>query len=297
MDKLFAMRVFKEVIERGAFARAAHHLGIAPASVTRHVAELERQLGTPLLVRTTRSLTLTQRGEIYLERVRSILADIQEADATVGTAATTFSGVLKISVPVIFGLYFLPPLLLKFQKQYPSVQFDLMLTDDPVDFIVSGREICLTYAENVSQPDTVTRLFVSSQTVLCATRPYLSRSAKLNEIPDLLNHQCLSARSPSGDRWRLRSIDGTLISFDVLPTIVCDTSAMVYECVRNGLGVGRIPKLLADDAIGKGQMVRVLETYECLGAELILAYPGRSYLTSKARAFIEFILSNVPDDS
>jgi DNA-binding transcriptional LysR family regulator len=104
MDKLLSMQVFKEVIERGGFARAAHHLQIAPASVTRHVAELEKQLGTPLLVRTTRSLTLTQRGEIYLERVRSILTDVQEADATVGAAATTYSGILKISVPVIYGL-------------------------------------------------------------------------------------------------------------------------------------------------------------------------------------------------
>lgn len=177
------------------------------------------------------------------------------------------------------------------------VQLDIMLADDPVDFIASGREVSLTYVEHVTHPDTVTRLFVSSQTVLCASQEYLNRSASLNEIADLSSHRCLSARSHSGDHWQLRSQDGNLVSFEVLPAVVCDTSAMVYECVRNGLGIGRIPKCLANDAIEKGQMVRVLEAYECLGAELILAYPGRSYLTSKARAFIDFILENVPDDS
>lgn len=296
MDKLYAMRVFQEVVDRGSFIRAADHLDVAPAAITRHIAALEKELGTPLLVRTTRSLTLTERGEIYLERVRSILADVENAEAIVGSAAKAYSGVLKISVPVIYGLYFLPTLLLRFQKHFPAVQLDIMLTDDPVDFVTSGREVCLAFAEHVTHSDTVTRPFGTAHTVLCATADYLDRSATLSGIDDLTNHQCLAVKSPltREDAWQLRTQEGALLNVPLTAAITSSTSAMVYECVLNGLGIGRIPRLLADDAINRGRMVRVLDAYECVDAELILAYPGRSYLTSKARTFIEFISANVP---
>lgn len=296
MDKLFSMRVFKEVVERGSFVRAADYLGIATAAVTRHVASLEKQFGTPLLVRTTRSLTLTERGEICLERLRNILLEVDDMDATVGAAANAYCGLLKIAVPVIYGLHFLPMLVLKFQEQYPRIQFDVMLTDDPVDFVTSGRDISLSEAENVTRQDTVTRRFGSAATLLCATPEYLRRSPALTSIEDLANHRCIvlkSQRSWNGN-WHLHGPDGLLHSFPVVPAVSCDTSAMLYECVLGSVGIGRLPVLLLEDAIEKGAIVQVLETYESPDAEFVLAYPGRTYLTAKTRAFIDFISANVP---
>lgn len=296
MDKLFSMRVFKEVVERGSFVRAADYLGIATAAVTRHVASLERQLDTPLLVRTTRSLALTERGEIYLERLRKLLTDVDDMEATVSSAASAFSGQLKIAVPVVYGLHFLPTFLLAFQEQYPNVQFDIMLTDDPVDFVSSGRDIWMTYTENVTHPDIVARKFDAAETVLCATPRYLERSPKLRAIEDLANHRCIVLKSHRSwsDTWHLRDVDGQLRSFPVVPAIACDTSAMVYECVLKGLGIGRLPALLLKNAFETGAVVQVLKEYECPNADLVLAYPGRTYLTSKARAFIDYISTNVP---
>lgn len=296
MDKLLSMQVFREVVERGGFARAAEHLNMAPSAVTRHVAALEHRLGTPLLVRTTRSLTLTERGEIFLERVRGILADVEDAEATVGSATTAYTGMLRISVPVVYGLYFLPALLLRFQKQYPNIQFDIMLSDDPVDFVASGRELCLAFSENVTHADTVTRRFGSARTVLCATPDYLKNSPPLDGIDDLARHRCLvvKAHRSWGDTWHLRAADGEMHSFPVVPAIACDSSAMVYESVLTGLGIGRLPVLLAADALAERRLVQVLEAFESPDAELVLAYPGRSYLTSRARVFIDFVLAHVP---
>lgn len=299
MDKLFSMRVFKEVVERGSFVRAADYLGIATAAATRHVASLERQLGTPLLIRTTRSLALTERGGIYLERLRKLLTEVDDMDATVGSAASAFSGLLRIAVPVVYGLHFLPTLLLKFQEQYPNVQFDVMLTDDPVDFVTSARDIWLTYADNVTHPDIIARKFGAAEILLCATPRYLERSPKLSAIEDLAHHRCivLKLHRSWSDTWRLRDVDGQLRSFPVAPAIACDTSAMVYECVLKGLGIGRLPALLLKNAIETGAVVQVLKEYESPNADLVLAYPGRTYLTSKARAFIDFISANVPGSS
>lgn len=290
------MWVFKEVAERGSFVRAADYLGIATAVATRHVASLERQLGTPLLVRTTRSLALTERGEIYLERFLKLLTEVYDMEATVGSAASAFSGLLRIAVPVVYGLHFLPTFLLKFQEQYPNVQFDVMLTDDPVDFVTSGRDIWLTNAENVTHPDIITRKFGAAATLLCATPRYLERSPKLSAIEDLANHRCIALKSHRlwSDTWHLRDVGGQLRSFPVAPAIACDTSAMIYECVLKGLGIGRLPALLLKNAIETGAIVRVLKEYESPNVDLVLAYPGRTYLTSKARAFNEFISANVP---
>src|SRR5918912_396514 len=112
MDKLLSMRVFNEVVECGSFARAADHLDMSPAVVTRHIASLEKALGAQLLLRTTRSLSLTERGEIYLERSRQILNDIEDTEDLVSSATKSYSGVIKLAVAVNFGLHFLPAIML-----------------------------------------------------------------------------------------------------------------------------------------------------------------------------------------
>ncbi|NEX64707.1 LysR family transcriptional regulator [Noviherbaspirillum galbum] len=296
MDKLQAMRIFMEVVERGGFARAAGHLGIAPAVVTRNVASLEKRLGTPLLVRTTRRLTLTERGEIYLKRVKTILAEVADAESSVGSAAAMVVGTLRIAVTAVYGLYVLPALLSRFKEQYPQVQFDILLTDDPVDFIASGCDVYLALAENVTGVDVVVRKFGSAETILCATPSYLARSPRLDGIDDLRSHQRITVKRSRlwNDTWQLAGPNGELIDFSMEPAISCNTTAMVYQCVLNGLGIGRLPALLAKDVIETGNMRQVLGAYRCADADLVITYPGRFYLTSKARVFIDFILANAP---
>jgi len=296
MDKLQSMRIFMEVVERGGFARAAEHLCVAPAAVTRHVASLEKLLGTPLLVRTTRSLTLTERGEIYLKRVKNILAEVEDAETTVGSAATMYTGTLRIAVTAVYGLYVLPPLLLKFKERYPQVQFDILLTDDAVDFIASGSEVYLALAENVTGVDVVVRKFGSAKTILCATPAYLESSLPLRDIDDLRNHHRVTVKRSRlwNDTWHLSSLDGESHDISMEPAISCNTTAMVYQCVLNGLGIGRLPALLVNEVMQEGRVQQVLNAYRCADADLVIAYPGRFHLTSKARVFIDFILDNVP---
>lgn len=293
MDKFISMRVFTEVVQRGSFARAAERLNLSPAFVTRHVASLEKQLGTPLLIRTTRSLTLTERGEIYLERVRRILAEIDETEALVSSASNAYQGLLRISVLVNFGLHFLPAILRGFQQRYPNIEFDVALTDDPVDFAASGHDVSITFLKNAKSPDTVVRRLGAAKRVLCATPEYLDESPPLRIPEDLTHHRCIAmkmARSPH-DNWQLQGADGQVCSVAIRPFLICDTGAMLYQCVLSHLGIGSLSTTIVQDSLEKGKIVKVLTEYQSPDEELVVAYPGRSYLTSKARAFVDYVLA------
>ncbi|OGB25764.1 MAG: hypothetical protein A3I66_05130 [Burkholderiales bacterium RIFCSPLOWO2_02_FULL_57_36] len=293
MDKLLSMRVFNEVVELGSFTRAADHLQMSPAVVTRHIAALESQLGTQLLLRTTRSLSLTERGEIYLERSRRILEDVYDTEAVVSSAAKAYSGILRLSSPINFGLHFLPAIMHEFQDRYPDIAFDIMLTDEPIDLVGMGRDIGIALSGNIVNPDTVTRSVLSTQMVLCATPQYLRRHPPLTVPGDLSKHRCvaLSTQQRERDLWQLQKRDGSIDTVSIKPAIICNTTAMAYQCVFSHLGIGAFISVIARKALESGQLVRVLDEYEIPGRELLIAYPSRRYLTSKARVFIDFLIA------
>jgi len=147
MDRLQSMRVFSKVVELGSFARAAQHLSMSNAVVTRYVADLEAHLGTRLLNRTTRSLSLTDVGETYLQRCAQILLDIDEAESLATSRSQALVGGLRIVAPVMFGLHVLPMLLARFQQLYPEVTFDVALSDRPIDIVEDGRDVGIMVSE------------------------------------------------------------------------------------------------------------------------------------------------------
>lgn len=296
MDKLLSMRVFNSVVELGSFVRAAEHLDMSPAVVSRHIATLEKHLGAQLLVRTTRSLSLTERGAIYFERCRHLIDEIEAMESLVRSATKAYSGMLKLATTVNFGLHFLPSIISDFQKIYPEITFDVMLTDEPIDFAATGRDLAITVPENILHPDTVTRKLVPTRTVLCATPEYLRKHPPLKTPADLTRHRCIVlAANPSGSLvWQLQGKDGSIKSVPIKPAIVCNIGAMAYECVFNHLGIGIFTStLLAKKAIDNGTLRTVLDDYELPNKEVVIAYPTRRYVTSKARAFIDFLIDAV----
>ncbi|MEB0140766.1 MULTISPECIES: LysR family transcriptional regulator [unclassified Undibacterium] len=299
MDKLIAMQVFNEVVKYGSFSRAAEHLNMVPSVVTRHVSALEKQLGSQLLVRTTRRLSLTERGEIYLEHSRQILDDVSHAEALVSSAGKAYSGVLKISAPVNFGLHFLPSLIRKFQELYPDIVFDLILSDEPVDFAASGRDLAITIGGNAIHSDTVTRELVSTRLILCASPQYLRQAPPLQCAEDLPLHRCivLPGYAGGGEVWPLMARDGRITTVPLKPSMVCNTSAMAFQCALNDLGIAMLTCVLTEDHIRTGRLVHVLGEYEVPGLQLLIAYPSRRYLTSKARSFVEFLIARITQNS
>ena len=299
MDKLTAMRVFNEVVKYGSFSRAAEHLDMAASVVTRYIASLEKELGSQLLLRTTRRLSLTERGEIYLERSRKILEDIDSTEALVSSVSKAHSGPIKLAVTTNFGLHFLPAIMSQYQKQYPEIIFDVMLQDEPLDLVARGLDMAITYQENIVNPDTVTRSLASNKMILCATPQYLRDAPPLITKEDLSRHCCIAlpAYTSANDCWQLRDKDGMTTLVPINPTVMCNTAAMSYQCVFSHLGIGMFTSVLAQNMLNSGYLVRVLDEYEAPGLELIVAYPNRRYLTTKVRSFIDFIVQKTASKS
>ena len=156
-----------------------------------------------------------------------------------------------------------------------------------------GRDIGIALSGNIVNPDTVTRSVLSTQMVLCATPQYLRRHPPLTVPGDLSKHRCvaLSTQQRERDLWQLQKRDGSIDTVSIKPAIICNTTAMAYQCVFSHLGIGAFISVIARKALESGQLVRVLDEYEIPGRELLIAYPSRRYLTSKARVFIDFLIA------
>ena len=288
------MRMFAKVVEMGSFSAAANDLRLSAAVVTRHVADLEKHLGTRLLYRSTRSLSLTERGALYLERSLRILAEIDETESLVADSDKAVSGLLKISVTANFGLHILPGILARFRQQHPSIQVDVILTDEPIDLIARGRDLAVTYAGNFDQ-EMVARPLIQTKMILCATPDYLSKFPPLSSPADLASHHSIILAGSQQTRyfWELADPAGALQRVDLKPSIFCNTAVFAHQCVLADLGISMFSSYVAWREIDSGRMVRVLPGFELADRELVVAYPNRRFLTFKTRAFMEFLVEEV----
>ena len=196
-----AFEVFAAVVSRQGFARAAEALDTSPANVTRYVADLEAHLGTRLLHRHSRKLSLTESGEALYERARSILEDVAEAEAIAGSAALQPSGRLRINAPVSFGIRHLAPLWPLFLQRHPQVELDVSLIDRVVDIVDEGFDLAIriSRAGSMAQP---ARKLASSHNIPCAAPAYLRAHGEPATPADLAQHACIGySYSATGDDW------------------------------------------------------------------------------------------------
>ena len=172
MDRLQSMRVFAKVVDTGNFVSAADALGLANSVVTRYVADLEQHLGARLLNRTTRRLSLTEAGQLYVERCHQILAEIDEADRAVSQTTGALRGPLKINAPVSFGVRHLSAVVSTFMRQHPEVVLDLTFMDRVVDLTEEGVDLAIRIAR-IPSSSMIARKFATARMVLCASPGYI----------------------------------------------------------------------------------------------------------------------------
>jgi len=290
MDRLQSMRVFTKVVELGSFARAAQQLEMSNAVVTRYVADLESHLGTRLLNRTTRSLSLTDAGETYLQRCQQILEDVEEAESVVTARSQSLSGTLRIVTPVMFGLYLLPETLARFQAQYPDVVFDILLSDRNLDIVEEGRDVAVMLSDLGLGSHLVARPLISAEVILCASPGYLRGRAPLRHAHDLATHRCIAMRAPTSEHeWTLLGPEGE-VTVAIHPTLLCSNSALAYQAALSDMGIVMMSSYLATHHIESGQLVHVLPQYQLPKRDVSVVYPSRKFLPTKVRAFIDFLL-------
>lgn len=291
MDRLASMAAFVKAAEAGSFAAAADALGMSPQMVAKHVASLETRLGTRLLNRTTRRQGLTEIGSAYYERCRVVLAEAEAADLLAHDARTMPRGRLRVSAPVSFGTNSLVPLVAGYLRQHPAVEIDLVLSDRYVDLVEEGYEAVFRIGQ-LSDSGLMARALRPFHLVACASPAYLRERGTPMAPADLGNHECVGYADwsrPEAREWHFVR-DGR--AHDVRPRSrlrVNDAKALLSAALA-GYGIAVIDENLAHDALGAGQLVRLLHGFEAPSRPMHLLYLADRQQTPKLRSFIDAVV-------
>ncbi len=291
MDQLRAMRTFVRVIDEGSFAGAARGMDLAPAVVTRLVADLEEHLGTRLLNRTTRRLALTDIGEAYLERARRILAEVEEAHALATSATNEVRGHLRVLVPPAVAVHQLAKHLPRFFQKYPLVSLEL---DSPgaVETVDEGYDLSIIMSRKPLEGEFVARLLACTEVIMCASPEYLAKRGRPRHPSELQSHNALVPPIASMSRsFELRRGDEVYTvsreSNVVLSTLAQDTN---YAAALHGLGIAGLPSFIIEDALMEHGLERVLPAWHLYSHRLWAAMPTRKYVPARTRVFLDFLL-------
>lgn len=295
MDRLQSLRVFQQVVDEGGFAAAARKLDLAPAVVTRLISDLEQHLGVRLLQRTTRRLSLTQSGERYLERVRTILAEIDEADAMVQAETQEMSGKLRVLAPPVAATHTLAPAIISFQKQHPNVEVDVHVEDAP-NPAVHEFDLAVLNSTALIDPDIIARPIILSQAVLCASPDYLKRHGTPEVPDDLQRHRCLRLRVPNVRLGPLRLLDPThqdrVVEVEVGAVMTANHTDTLLRATLEGGGIASLPIDLLPPLLKAVVVQRVLAPWITARLTLVAAIPSRKYMPLRTRAFLDHLVAH-----
>ena len=293
MDRLLSMRVFQQVIDHEGFAAAARSLDMSAAAVTRLITDLEQHLGTRLLQRTTRRLSLTEAGQSYLTRVRSILSAVDEAEASTREQTDEMAGVLRVLAQPVMAVYVLAPLVTEFRRRYPKVVLDITV-DSPETPPIEDFDLTILGAGARFDANIVARPVIVSEWLLCASKSYLQQAGMPRQPEDLRQHACLRVRL-SGVRlreWRLinpQEADRE-VNVEVEPVLVANHTETLLRAMLDGAGISAQPLNLVANYLRDGQLQRVLAPWITGRGTLYAALPSRKYVPARARAFMEFLI-------
>ena len=292
MDRLLSMRVFQKVIDTGGFAAAARALDMSPAMVTRLVADLEEHLGTRLLHRTTRRLSLSMAGETYLERVRAILQDVDEADRAASSQTHELAGVLRILAPPVLATHVLAPLIAGFRRLHPKIVLDIEVaswSEPPVE----DYDITLLPTHDRFDGDVVARKVSSTESSLVCAPAYLKGRAVPFQPADLAQHDILRLRTPGAQRqvWRLLNPEqqDAAVEVAVEPVLWVNHSDTLLRATLDGVGITSVALDLVAPYLMRGELLRVLRPWIAGRLTLYAALPSRQFLPERSRVFLEYL--------
>ena len=312
MPNLRAIETFVKALEGGSIASAARQLGISPAAASQNIARLERELGTRLITRTTRSMALTEAGERYLARVAPVLDELEKAQSDLSLIHGELQGRLRIACMSAFGRHVLAPVLPAFMAQHPRLELELLIADRHVDVLKEDFDLSLRYRD-VLEPGMSVRQLASVPRILCASPAYLAQYGSPQTAQDLLDHPCLIYR---------RERDGRLMRWPFLrngqradpqqriAAIGTDIDALVELAVAGG-GIVWAGSFITQRHVQEGRLLPlVLQPprkrrkspqgqleWEDVTLDFFACFRDRQYVPAKVRSFVDYLLEVLPGHS
>lgn len=299
MDRLHSMKVFQRVVDEGGFASAARALDMSPAGVTRTVAALEEHLGVRLLQRTTRKLALTDAGESYLLRVRSILHEVADAESAAAAHTRELQGTLHVLATPVLASYFLSPRIATWHTRHPKVLLDLQIDPFPQPRI---EEFDLTFmvVDEGFDGDIVARPLATTDWIACAAPDYLQRMGTPQSPAELGKHTYLKFQWPQnsghyGRQTRLQPVQGGgAVEVDLKPALQTTSFDVLLRAALDGAGVTFLSRLLVAAHIERGTLVHLLPDWIFGRFTIYAALPTRKFMPARTRAFLDFLAEFAP---
>jgi DNA-binding transcriptional LysR family regulator len=288
VDRIDAMQAFVAVADLQGFAAAARKLGLSPSAVTRLIAALEDRLGARLLQRTTRSVTLTDVGGRYLERVRRILADVEEAETSAEGERSRPSGRLVVSAPIGFGRLHVSPVMSAYLTRYPEVSGELRLSDHMINLVEDGVDLAVRIG-HLADSTLVARHIGEMRRVVVASHGYLKARGEPKTPEAIASHDTIQfgAMAAPPD-WRFVE-DGREVRLTCAPRFTTNSADAAIQYAEQGGGLTRVLAYQAADAIKAGRVRVVLAKFEQPPLPIHLVYPTSRLLSAKVRAFIHLV--------
>ena len=299
MDRLQAMKVLQRVADEGGFAAAARTLGMSPAGATRMVAALEEHLGVRLLQRTTRKLSLTEAGEAYLLRVRSILHEVEDAESAASESARDLHGTLHLLATPVLASYYLSPRIAAWHARHPKVLLDLAIDPFPQSRI-EEFDITFLVLDEALDADIVARPLATTDWIACAAPSYLAQAGTPVAPHDLQGHTYLKFQWPQnsghyGRGARLQPVEGgATVDVDVRPALQTTSFDVLLRTALDGAGITFLSRLLVAPHLARGTLVHLLPEWIFGRFTIYAALPTRKFMPARTRAFLDFLTELPP---
>ncbi len=282
------MQTFVAVHDAGSFVGAADAMGISKAAVSRHVSELENHLGVRLIHRTTRRLSLTDEGQIFLRRCRELLDALQEAEAELSARGQAVQGVLRVNAPVSFGIRRLAECWGRFQQQHPQVRLEITLADRLVDLLEEGYDMAIRIG-TLRDSSLVSRKLAETRVVLCASPEYLQRQGSPQHPAELAAHQTIGySYWAGGGEWLFNGPEGE-VSVRVRPRLVSNNGETCVAAALAHQGVILQPDFLVGAELQAGSLIELMPAYASKRFGIHAVYPSRKHVSPKVRAMLDFL--------
>lgn len=283
------MSAFSRVADRGSFAAAAIDLGLSPSAVSKLISRLESRLGVRLFQRTTRRLSLTAEGKIFLDRSRKILAAIEAAEADVASGRRAPQGNLRVHAFPSFAVDHLSSALPEFLDRYPRITFEFLVTNRMVDLIDDNVDIAL-YVGPLGESPYVASKIVDLTQVVCASPAYLAKHGRPSQLRDLEHHACLTLSNVPHSRTWSFNVAGEIVDVEVDGPLTADSAHMLMKLAVSGAGIVRFGDIIVARAIREGLLVPLLEDLEQpSGFPFWAIYQRGRQRTPRVKAFLDFL--------
>ncbi len=295
MDKFSNMSVYVKVVEMGSFTAVANHLESTVGNVSRAVSALETMLDARLLQRSTRRLSVTDAGRRFYERCKTILADLENAEAEASNALLEPRGTLRVHCVPGLARHLVTCAALEYRRKFPEVTVDLLLSQRMPNLLEDQLDVSILIARTLPDSAYVSQKIGVSHCVLVASPDYLSRHAAPQDPQDLSDHQCLLLGTVdyARDEWQLKSKTGSATFVPTGPGFSVNDMEAMAVAVRDGAGIGLLAGFSAIDDLRSGKLVRVLPDFHTHERNVYAVYTSRQFVDAKISRFIDTLKERV----